>query len=295
MPRYRVALLGFSDFERSTLASCFRLAPERVPGYEQAAAVAASDFIVADLDLAGVESELRQSGRLADTVCVGPHPVPGAIGHVVRPLDPTLVVRELDALVSLRIGRVSRPSAPPPELNDSIQDPASLARHAARARARSRAARRRSNEQPAGSPAATTLHALVLDDSDIATQYLAHLLEELGLDVHRAADSGSALDVLATQPIAIAFLDIVLAEGDELDGLDVCQRIKHAPLVMAGGTPLVVLVSGQARASDRVRATLAGADAFLAKPFTQQQLVRTIESCGLSLLPTLSDAPGAPR
>ena len=34
--RYRVALQGFSDFERSALASFFRLAGQRAPAYVQA-------------------------------------------------------------------------------------------------------------------------------------------------------------------------------------------------------------------------------------------------------------------
>ena len=50
----------------------------------------------------------------------------------------------------------------------------------------------------------------------------------------------------------------------------------------------VVLVSGQARASDRVRATLAGSDAYMTKPFGKQDLVRVLESCGMTLLPTLT-------
>lgn len=292
--RYRVALLGFSEFERSTLGSCFRLAPSRVPAYEQVGGIASCDFVVADTDFAGALAAVHESGRLADAVFVGPHPVPGSLAHVTRPIDPALVVRELDALVSMRRA-ASKPNLPPPELTDSIEDRSAALRHAARAKARSRAARRRNNEQPSGNPGATTLDALVLDDSTIATEYLSQMLEELGLRVHRAADSTRALDILARQPIAIAFLDIVLGERDELDGLDVCQRIKHTPLVMAGGTPLVVMVSGQANASDRVRATLAGGNAFLAKPYTQQQLVRTLESCGLGLLPTLSAPVSAPR
>lgn len=285
--RYRVALHGFSDFERTTLASCFRLALARVPAYEQVAAIEGSDFVVADSELDGTLAAVTRAGRLADTVFVGPHAVSGSIAHVTRPIDPALVVRELDALVSLRRGS-PRPESSAPDSWSAPEEPATAARHAARARARARAARRRSEEQPSGGPSSTVLDALVLDDSEIACEFLSHMLQGLGVRVHRATDSTRALEVLTHQPIAVAFLDMVLGEHDELDGLEICQRIKHAPLAMAGGTPLVVVVSGQAHASDRVRATLAGSDAFLDKPFTQRQLVRTLESCGLSLLPTLS-------
>ncbi len=94
--------------------------------------------------------------------------------------------------------------------------------------------------------------------------------------------------MLTHQSITVAFLDLTLGEDDELDGLDICQRIKHEPLALGGSPPLVVLVAGQARATDRVRATLAGSDGYLTKPFGKQEIVRVLESCGMTLLPTLT-------
>ena len=98
--------------------------------------------------------------------------------------------------------------------------------------------------------------------------------------------------MLTHQPITVAFLDLTLGEDDELDGLDICQRIKHEPLALGGSPPLVVLVAGQARATDRVRATLAGSDGFLSKPFGKAEVVRVLESFGMTLLPTLTQPPG---
>jgi len=408
--RLRVALLGFSDFERNTLALCFRLAPSRIPAYDEVDDVAEADFMVADAEVAGIVSKLTKVDRLADTVFVGPHSVPGTLAHVRRPIDPILVVRELDALAALRGARARRTAAAPPELTDDVSaelppavsvtqpgdlgeptrpyvrvaepeeaplpdlevsemfelpdvfvpetpaptpaaetsddpqatsgaatadveiplepaappapseraplapaplapaplasaplasappapvEPASSepvwpdARAQAKARARAAAARRRNATQIV-SGGDTPLDALVLDDSDIAAQYLGQLLEELGFQVHLATTGAEALDVLTHQPITLACLDLALAEGDEFDGLDICQRIKHEPLALGGSQPLVVLVSGQARATDRVRATLAGSDGFLTKPFGKQELVRVLESCGMTLLPTLT-------
>ena len=112
--------------------------------------------------------------------------------------------------------------------------------------------------------------------------------EGRGLNVHTAGTRAEALEMLTHQPIAVAFLDIALGDDDEFDGLDICQRLKHEPIALAGGAPIVVLVSGQGKASDRVRATLAGADAYLTKPFSQHDVVRALESCGLMPVPVLS-------
>ena len=119
--RFRVALRGFSDFERSTLGLCFRLAPTRVPAYEEVDDLAQADFIVADADAAGVIATLSQADRLADVVFIGARPVAGALAHARRPIDPINVVRELDALAALRATAARRKAAaPPPELTDDV-------------------------------------------------------------------------------------------------------------------------------------------------------------------------------
>ena len=48
--RYTVALQGFSEFERSALASFFRLGQQRAPSYSQGQGLAESDFVIADAD-----------------------------------------------------------------------------------------------------------------------------------------------------------------------------------------------------------------------------------------------------
>ena len=47
---YRIALLGFSPFERNTLGSCLRLASTREPRYDQVQMLTEADFVVADAD-----------------------------------------------------------------------------------------------------------------------------------------------------------------------------------------------------------------------------------------------------
>ena len=322
--RYRVVLQGFSEADRRRLAPCFELAPQREPAYVQVRELWESDCIVADAADSATVTLIMQAGRLGDTVFVGAQPVPGALGHVARPLDAVAVVRALDALAALRgtgaIADVPADPAPAPvpqpfpagvvAADEDAPRPPAPARpakparpvkptgppldpKAAKVRARAAAQRRRNAASPSADP--TPLEALVLDDSPVALDYLRHHLEGLGLQVHTAATSTEALELLTHRPIAVAFLDIALGDDDEFDGLDICQRIKHEPIALAGGAPIVVLVSGQGKASDRVRATLAGADAYLTKPFSQHDLVRALESCGLTPVPTLSapltDAP----
>ena len=60
--RHSVAFEGFSEFERATLATFFRLAAKRSPAYEQAQHTDASDFLVADADNPAALEAIRATG-----------------------------------------------------------------------------------------------------------------------------------------------------------------------------------------------------------------------------------------
>ncbi len=98
--RRPIAFAGFSAFERSALASAFRLALHRPQGYRQAESLADGDFIVADADCPAVVDELAAAGLLGRTVFVGAQAPTGAASWMMRPIDPLQVLRELDALVA---------------------------------------------------------------------------------------------------------------------------------------------------------------------------------------------------
>lgn len=96
---FRIVLLGFSEFERRTLASCFRLASSRVPRYLHVQQLADADFVVADADHGPSVQLVVATERLAQTVFIGWRAPPGSIAWMNRPIDPLHVMRELDAMV----------------------------------------------------------------------------------------------------------------------------------------------------------------------------------------------------
>jgi CheY-like chemotaxis protein len=259
---YRIALRGFSDFERSALASFFRLAAQRSPSYVQVDTVAQADFVVADADHPGVIDEVLGGGRLAETVFVGAQAPEGATAWMLRPIDPLHVQRELDAMVALRHPQRSAPTPAAP-----------LARAPERAGPRSTPTRR-AYDVPAAQEAAVDV--LLVDDSEVALRFLERLIQRHGLHALSAQTSGEALTLMAQQRFAAVFLDVELGDASELDGLSLCQRIKHQ-----AGSPAVVLVSAHGEAVDRVRGTLAGCDAYLTKPLDEDELQRTLHRLGV--------------
>jgi DNA-binding response OmpR family regulator len=102
---FRVALLGFSPFERNTLASCFRLATHRSPSYTLVQMMAEPDFLVADADHGPSVQLALAEEMLALTVFIGSEAPAGATAWMQRPIDPLHVMRELDAMVSLLLAR----------------------------------------------------------------------------------------------------------------------------------------------------------------------------------------------
>ena len=170
--RYTVALQGFSEFERSALASYFRLDTARAPAYEQAIDMASADFIVADADQSATLAAVELLHRQPDTVFVGSHAPDGAGAWLPRPIDPTHIVRALDQLLELRLASFDEPGDTGWMLSASAPfDPSQHLRD-----------------------------VLVVDDSRIALRFLQVRLQKLGYRVHVAQTSAQALARLAEQP-----------------------------------------------------------------------------------------------
>lgn len=282
--RYRVALLGFSAFERSALESYFRLAPEDgrhhthydllpdiVPSRE------ACDFLLADANHAEVRNVVAAAGRAADTVYVGtPHATPAppdALADLPRPIDPLQVRREFDAAVERRSRQPAAAAATP------------VRRYTARARQHAEEQAARQSES--GDFSQSVLlggeggdgmfdQVLVVDDSEIARRFLQMKLQRLGYTVDTAASGHGALQMVATRRYAFVFLDVAM-EG--IDGFETCKHIKHMPWplderMMRG--PVVVMVTGRSGSVDRIRGALAGCDAYLTKPLDEDELIATL-------------------
>jgi CheY-like chemotaxis protein len=243
---YRVALLGFSAFERSTIASYFRLAARRVPGYALVPSIDEADLVLADADHPPSVQLVEVTERMADTVFVGAAEPPGARAWTARPVDPLHVVREFDALVQR--GPPSPAPAPP------------------------RAA--------APPPPPPPLRALIVDDSEVAREYLRSRLARWGVQSATVEGSAQALQQLAQRSFELVFIDIELGDDSPLDGLSLCQHLKRQrPAGHAG--PTLVLISAHQGDIDRVRGTLAGAEAFLGKPLDEAQLAQLLRRAGL--------------
>jgi two-component system phosphate regulon response regulator PhoB len=120
---------------------------------------------------------------------------------------------------------------------------------------------------------------LVVDDEPAIRSLIRTTLERARHTVFEAADGRDALEAANRLRPDLVLLDVVLPG---LSGLQVCRSIKAGP-----GTARmsVVLLTGLPGAGDGASE---GADGCLAKPFTPEAIVRTVEGALLRLQETLA-------
>jgi CheY-like chemotaxis protein len=273
MPRhYRVALQGFSAFERSALGSYFRLAINRAPAYEEVDSVADAHFLVIDADDGDAVRAVQALDRVDDAVFVGAQAPDGASAWMMRPIDPLHVLRELDAMVAARAEPAAAGARPLPRPLPGAAGPWPARRSGDLAGA---------EPAPAAAAPAPPRHALLVDDSEIALRFLETRLQCRGLATARATTSAKAIELLSQQDWEFVFLDVELGTGSDLDGLALCQHIKrHQRPGAAERPPVIAMVSAHHSQLDRVRATLAGADAYLDKPLDETALEQLLQRHG---------------
>jgi CheY-like chemotaxis protein len=112
---------------------------------------------------------------------------------------------------------------------------------------------------------------LIVEDHEAARDLIFHALDPRRYHLQFAATGSEALEQLERGgPFAAALIDVSLPG---VSGLDVCRKIKSDPALEA--TP-VILMSGALGTRELMEETArVGADAFLAKPFSLDEL-RTV-------------------
>lgn len=113
---------------------------------------------------------------------------------------------------------------------------------------------------------------LVVDDTLSELELISSYLRQGGYTVINATDAKEALNKAAEQKPDVIVTDIVMPG---MSGFELCRSLKES--AATGKTPIVVC-SSKNQEIDRLWAMKQGADAYVAKPFTQEQLVRAVKS-----------------
>src|SRR5713101_4788055 len=112
---------------------------------------------------------------------------------------------------------------------------------------------------------------VVEDDPDIA-ELVARYLERDGYLVERVASGREGLDRIAAKPPALVILDLMLPE---VDGLEICRLVRGNEKTAA--VPIIMLTA-RAEESERIVGLEVGADDYIAKPFSPNELVARVRA-----------------
>lgn len=114
---------------------------------------------------------------------------------------------------------------------------------------------------------------LIVDDSSAMRTFVRATLESQGIakQIVEAAGGFEALRLLPRERFDLAIVDINMPD---IHGLEVIKLIRASPQHRA--VPLLV-ISSEASPRDRDRGIALGADTWLAKPFTPEQLIETVK------------------
>ena len=116
----------------------------------------------------------------------------------------------------------------------------------------------------------TGLKVMVIDDSKTIRRTAETLLKKEGCDVLTAVDGFEALAKISDQKPNIIFVDIMMPR---LDGYQTCALIKNNQVFKS--TP-VIMLSSKDGLFDKARGRIVGAEQYLTKPFTRDELLGAI-------------------
>ncbi|MBV7327661.1 response regulator transcription factor [Chloroflexi bacterium TSY] len=110
---------------------------------------------------------------------------------------------------------------------------------------------------------------LLIDDEPVITEPLARRLTSRGYEVAVASDGKQGLEMALTSSPHLVILDVMMPE---MDGWDVCRHLREQSTV-----PILMLTALDDE-FDRITGLDLGADDYLAKPFSTNELIARINA-----------------
>ncbi|MFT7235604.1 MAG: twitching motility two-component system response regulator PilG [Methylophagaceae bacterium] len=116
------------------------------------------------------------------------------------------------------------------------------------------------------------LKVMIIDDSKTIRRSAEMLLKKAGCEVLIAENGFEALPIISSQRPDILFIDVMMPR---LDGYQTCSLVKSSPKF--SDIPIVML-SSKDGLFDRAKGRVVGAEEYLTKPFTREDLLGAIRT-----------------
>jgi DNA-binding response OmpR family regulator len=110
---------------------------------------------------------------------------------------------------------------------------------------------------------------LVVEDEPSIAEVVCLYLKRAGYQVLQASDGQAALEILSERTPSLVVLDLMLPK---IDGLTITRWLREQ-----GDIPIIILTARRAE-SDRIAGLEMGADDYVVKPFSPQELVSRVRA-----------------
>jgi len=116
------------------------------------------------------------------------------------------------------------------------------------------------------------VHILVAEDDHDIASLIAHYVQKSGWQAHVTPSGDEALAYARQQQVDVAILDVMLPG---MSGLEVCRLLRADRATAA--IP-IIMVTARADETDRIMGLEIGADDYISKPFSPNELVARIRA-----------------
>ena len=110
---------------------------------------------------------------------------------------------------------------------------------------------------------------LLIEDDRTIAEPMIYGLQKAGFDVRHAASGEDGLQLVRSETFDVVLLDVMLPG---MSGFDVCRRLREFSTVP------VLMVTARGREMERVMGLDAGADDYIVKPFSFQELLARVRA-----------------
>ena len=110
---------------------------------------------------------------------------------------------------------------------------------------------------------------LIIEDEPDIADFIKRGLLLKGFEVKVASKGYQGLEIAQSQNPDVIVLDLMLPD---VDGIDICRELR------AGGDTGIIILTARSQVGERIRGLEAGADDYLPKPFSFQELLARIQA-----------------
>ena len=113
---------------------------------------------------------------------------------------------------------------------------------------------------------------LIVEDSPSELELMSHYLIDGGYRIKKTMAAKEALHIALTEKVSVIITDIVMPE---MSGFELCRQLRRNPITSK--LPIIICSSKNSEI-DRLWAIRQGADVYITKPYSREELLQAVKT-----------------